>query len=257
MHLPDTGWARYPADDRAKTWARAACEAANSAVADPANAHWHLCEGTWFAGVNVLDTCPGGDVDGVPLSGPALDAIKDAGLWPEGWDRAQVSVVYPGYPRPRAGESHAAFRYRRDRDAAHVDGLLPVGRDRRRMAQEFHGFILGLPLAEADPGAAPFVIWEGSHLVMLQAFRATLGQIPPETWSETDLTNVYHAARREVFERCRRVAIHAAPGEAYLVHRMALHGVGPWQAGAVAGPAGRMIAYFRPEIDRQDWLIRD
>jgi len=46
-----------------------------------------------------------------------------------------------------------------------------------------------------------------------------------------------------------------APGEAYLVHRFALHGVAPWDEDAKAGPDGRMIAYFRPELpDRGLWL---
>ena len=36
---------------------------------------------------------------------------------------AQLSVIYPGYPKPRVGESEAAGRYRVKRDAAHLDGL--------------------------------------------------------------------------------------------------------------------------------------
>lgn len=255
MTLPGrAGWARFPADDRSRAWAAAARIAADRAVADPANRHWLDCGGTWFVGVNVLDTAPTGAVAGVPLAGPALDAIRAAGLWPAAWDRAQVSVVWPGYPRPREGETEAASRYRRDRDAAHVDGLMAAGPERRRMAREFHGFILGLPLSEAGPGAAPFVVWEGSQLVMARGFREALAGRPAEAWPETDLTGVYHAARREVFGTCRRVAIHARPGEAYLVHRLALHGVAPWQEGAAAEEAGRMIAYFRPEIGTGEWL---
>ena len=50
------------------------------------------------------------------------------------------------------------------------------------------------------------------------------------------------------FESCERVVVHAEPGEAYIVHRLALHGVAPWVDGAEAGPDGRMIVYFRPEI---------
>jgi hypothetical protein len=48
----------------------------------------------------------------------------------------------------------------------------------------------------------------------------------------------------------------AQPGEAVLVHRLALHGVAPWQKGATAPPEGRMIAYFRPEFQGlgDDWL---
>ena len=70
-----------------------------------------------------------------------------------------------------------------------------------------------------------------------------------------DVTEIYHAARREAFETCRRVEITARPGEAYVVHRLALHGVAPWRDGTPAGPDGRMIAYLRPELpETGDWL---
>ncbi len=63
-----------------------------------------------------------------PLGGTAVRFIEaQLGLTEIAWDRAQVSVVYPGYPRRGEGETDAAFRVRRDRDAAHVDGLLPMG----------------------------------------------------------------------------------------------------------------------------------
>ena len=159
-----------------------------------------------------------------------------------------MSVIYPGYPRPREGESDAAFRYRRERDAAHVDGLLPVGPERRRMLHEPHGFVLGLPLTEASAGASPMVVWEGSPAIVRRALGAALAAHPVNTWGEVDLTEAYHAARREVFESCRRVPVQAVPGEAYLVHRLALHGVAPWGPGAQAPEAGRMIAYFRPQL---------
>lgn len=63
-----------------------------------------------------------------------------------------------------------------------------------------------------------------------------------------DVTEIYASARREVFETCPRVALPAAPGEAILLHRLTLHGVAPWAAGATADPMGRAIAYFRPEM---------
>ncbi len=252
--LEGAGWARFPADRESLAWARAARVAADRAIADPANAHWLQCEGTWFVGVNILDTMPAGNIGDVPLAGPALTALRAAGLWPAAWDRAQVSVIHPGYPRPRAGESAAGFRYRRDRDAAHVDGLMAMGPERRRMMREFHGFILGLPLSEADHGAAPLVVWEGSQQIMARAFRAALAGRKPEDWPEIDLTEIYQEARREAFACCPRVPIHACPGEAYLLHRFALHGVAPWADGAKSERAGRMIAYFRPEIAAKEWL---
>jgi hypothetical protein len=253
--LGAAGWTRFPADARSLAWARAARSRAEPALRDPANRHWLQCEGTWFVGVNLLDTAPTGAIDGIPLAGPAPDAIQEAGRWPAAWDRAQVSVIWPGYPRPREGELATAFRYRRDRDAAHVDGLMRDGPDRRRFAREFHGFILGLPLSTAGPGASPFVIWEGSHAIIAEALRRVLEDAPVEAWPHTDITEAYLEARRAVFDRCRRVEIHAQPGQAYLVHRLALHGVAPWQDGAEAEAAGRMIAYFRPQTTREDWLF--
>ena len=69
------------------------------------------------------------------------------------------------------------------------------------------------------------------------------------------MTEIYQATRREIFETCERVEVHCRPGQAYVVHRLALHGVAPWADGAEAGPDGRMIVYFRPEIGGpQDWL---
>lgn len=71
---------------------------------------------------------------------------------------------------------------------------------------------------------------------------------PAKYWPDIDLTDAYHAARREIFDTCPRVAVHARPGEAYLVHRLALHGVAPWAKDAKAPSEGRMIVYFRPEL---------
>jgi hypothetical protein len=88
-------------------------------------------------------------------------------LPPEPLHPAQLSVIRPGYPQPSPEETPAAFAYRRDRDAAHLDGLLPIGPEKRRMVKEPHGWILGLPLNETT--ASPLTIWEGSHEVIRAA----------------------------------------------------------------------------------------
>ncbi|MFU8835008.1 MAG: hypothetical protein ACNA7F_07015 [Roseovarius sp.] len=241
--LLSRGWQLFAPEPGLRDWARAARAAALPVISQAPRE----CEGTWVVGVDVLPNDPEGGVGGVPLSCHARDVAE--GLWGRlPLHRAQVSVVFPGYPRPRAGEGAAAFRYRRVRAAAHVDGLLPVGSGRRRMLRERHAYLLGLPLSEADEGASPLVVWEGSHHVMRRAFAAALAGRHPRDWAEVDLTDTYHAARREVFETCLRVAVHARPGAGCLVHRMSLHGVAPWQAGASAPPEGRMVAYFRPEL---------
>ncbi len=243
------GWLIFEADRQVSDWVGYACPAARGAVRDPAHAQWLDCDGTWFVGVDVLPNDAQGRVAGSPpLSGNALAFIKRCYGDVPPLHSAQVSVTYPGYPRPRRGESAGAARYRLARDAAHVDGLRAQGRDRRRYLCEPHGFILGLPLTVAAPTAAPLVVWEGSHHIMREAFRGAFDGHAPESCAQIDVTDTYVAARKRVFESCRRVTLPAQPGEAVLLHRMTLHGVAPWQDGAEADPDGRMIAYFRPEM---------
>ncbi len=256
------GWCRFAYDPVLMDWVASALPAARHAVTAPENAQWLRYGGTWFAGVHALPNGPKGMLaGGPPLAGNVIDFIHrvlgegDAALRAFAWDRGQVSVCYPGYPKPMAGERESAHRYRVKRDAAHLDGLLPEGEERRRHLREHHGFILGLPLVEADAGASPFSIWEGSHEIIRAAFREILDGLPPEAWGGQDVTEAYQDLRREIFERCPRVEVAAKPGEAYLVHRLALHGMAPWREGAAAGPDGRMILYFRPPIGGPEhWL---
>ena len=257
--LFDKGWALFPEDLSLRDWAQEARFVALKRIQEPEQqAKWLQCEGTWFVGVDTLPNDKAGTVGQAgPLPGPAIATARtlygDLPLHP-----GQVSVIYPGYPKPRDGESGAAFRYRLRRDAAHVDGLLAVGEARQRMLRERHAYILGLPLTTTGPGASPLVVWEGSHKIMQTMFETHLGNHPESDWANIDLTEPYQATRRHVFETCKRVEITAQPGEAYLVHRFALHGVAPWSARASAPPEGRMIAYFRPEFapGTRDWLNR-
>ncbi|SPJ29585.1 hypothetical protein [Falsiruegeria mediterranea] len=244
----DRGWVRFPVDPATLAWVQSALPAARTSVTDPAHAQWLDCEGTWFIGVDALPNDPSGCVDGqTPLAGAAIDFIEqEYGMQP--LHRGQVSVIYPGYPKARRGENEAALRYRRNRDAAHVDGLKPSGPDRRRHVDEPHSWILGLPLTEASPTAAPMVVWEGSHTIMADAFGTVLAGHDPALMHQVDVTEAYQSARREVFETCPRIEVFAQPGEAYVLHRHCLHGVAPWGDDATAGPDGRMIAYFRPDM---------
>lgn len=241
--LGETGWVRFPYDPAVAAWAAHADLAAQRAEADPANAAWLRCRGTWFVGVNALPNDAAGRLPGGPaLTGSAIEAarrLSDAPL-----DRAQASVCYPGYPKQGADEDDSAFRYRRDRDAAHVDGLHRIMPGRRRKLLERHAYILGIPLNDAPDEAAPFVVWEGGHKIMQAAFAERFADIPPDRWAEEDITDAYQAARRKVFGACARTPIHARVGEAFLVHRHALHGVAPWPNGT----GRRAIAYFRPEF---------
>jgi hypothetical protein len=251
------GWQAFPHDIRLENWIADALPAARQAVNHRDNAQWLRCGGAWFAGVNALPNDGRGAVGGgSPLGGRCLDFIQTRlTLGRFEWDRGQVSVCYPGYPKPMDGESAAAYRYRLTKDAAHVDGLLAEGIGRRRFIREHHAFILGIPLVQVSSGASPFVIWEGSHRIMQAALQTATHAQPPGTWRDVDVTNIYQAARKNVFTTCRRVEIVAEPGESYIVHRHALHGMAPWQDTARCGPDGRMIIYFRPEtVDLPAWL---
>lgn len=242
-----SGWHRFEADPSVAAWARAALPLAIEALHNSEEPR--RCGGTWDVGLDLLPNEPDGSVGGVAFPWEAL------GLTPQPLHRAQLSTVHPGYPQPSDEETPAAFRFRQTRDAAHLDGLLAVGEDRRRMVKEPHGWILGLPLNDCSPDAAPLVVWEGSHEILRAALRAAVGDTAPEGWGDFDLTEAYTAARRRVFEMCPRLELPARPGEATLLHRLALHGVAPWGAEATAPAEGRIVAYFRPLMPSvQDWL---
>ena len=253
----DLGWCSFERDSNVEAWIEYALGCARRSVSDPSNARWMRHDNTWFVGVNALtNDHTGGISNGPPLKGTAIEFIdRYLQLGDFEWDRAQVSVCYPGYPRRSEEESEAAHRYRIQRDAAHIDGLLRDGHEKRRFLKEFHGFILGIPMVEFSPDASPFVVWEKSHEIARQCFRKILEQKPIEEWSSLDVTEEYHALRRRIFAECVRNEIALQPGEVFLVHRLALHGMAPWRNDARAGPDGRMICYFRPELsDPKTWL---
>ncbi len=242
-----TGWRRIGSDPAIAAWAAAAWPVARQALAQSQEPL--RCGGTWAVGLDLLDNDATGAVAGCSFPWEALP-LRQHPL-----HRGQVSAIYPGYPQPSAQETPAAYRFRLTRDAAHLDGLLAVGADRRRMLQEPHGWILGLPLTDCSAGAAPLVVWEGSHEIIRAALWDAFGTSRTEDMAALDLTAAYTAARSRVFEICPRVVVPAVPGQAILLHRMTIHGVAPWQPGAVAPPEGRVIAYFRPLMPSvADWL---
>lgn len=251
----ENGYAVYDVDPGIARWAQAAWPLSDAALGDQdLRDRWLVCEGTWFVGVDALPTGPQGQAGTVPLTGPVIDdlAAYTGDLSP--LHRAQLSVTFPGYPKPREGEGEAAFRYRQTRDAAHVDGLHAMGPQRRRHLGEFHGYILGLPLNAVAPEASPLVVWQGSHRIFQQMFRQALDGVPVAAWPDIDLTEVYQATRRRVFAECPRMPLPARPGQAVVLHRMALHGVAPWTS-EVPCPEGRRVAYFRPGLaDPSLWL---
>lgn len=244
------GWCVIDHDPAIENWARAAHRAALGVVADSMMRDtWLQCQGTWFVGVDALPNDATGAVGGVAF--PDVLAQHFA----HEKHPAQLSVIYPGYPKPRQGESDAAFGYRVRRDAAHVDGILGLGTPKRRFVKEPHAYVLGIPLTQTSPDASPMVVWRGSHRIIAAALRDRFGDCDPATWGDIDVTEAYTAARRQVFDTCERVVVHVDVGAAYAMHPLALHGVAPWGQAALSPPEGRMIAYFRPPSPSiQAWL---
>jgi hypothetical protein len=242
------GYALIPYAAKVAKWAAAAHQAALPVVNDPdQQAQWLRHQGTWFVGVDALPNQPDGSINGVGLDVAGLDHSD--------WHMAQVSVVYPDYPKQDTGESDVNHAFRIRRDAAHVDGLLLDPATGMRQLKEPHGFILGLPLNEVSANASPLVVWKGSHHIMSACFAEVFKDIDPARWADVDVTVPYKAARKQCFETCERIELPARVGEATLLHRHVLHGVAPWGKDASAPPEGRMIAYFRPEAaDWADWL---
>ena len=231
-----TGWRKIGFSKFIQEWSNAAHPLAIKALSetdDPLR-----CGGTWAVGLDLLPNDPQGAVGGVPLPWEVL------GLQPQPLHRAQLSTVYPGYPQPSAQETEAAYGFRLRRSSAHLDGLLAIGPEKRRMVKEPHAWILGLPLTASD--ASPLVVWEGSHLVMQAALSRAFAGHAPEAWGDVDITEAYQAARAEVFRTCNRLELPGVPGEAVVLHRHLIHGVAPWAEGATAPPEGRIVAYFRP-----------
>jgi len=240
------GWRRIGPHQGIADWARAALPMARVALAGTDQPL--RCGGTWAVGLDLLNNDISGAVGGCALPWAAL------GLACEPLHRAQLSAIYQGYPQPSVDESAVAYGFRVNRDAAHLDGLLPTGPHKRRMIKEPHAWILGIALT--DCAASPLVVYDGSHLIMQAALQAALAGHAPQDWGDVDVTSAYQAARAQVFATCRRVEVPIAVGQATLLHRLTVHGVAPWQAVADT-PDGRIIAYFRPQLSSvHDWLMR-
>lgn len=243
----DKGWSLIGPDPAIAAWARAAHRLALDALAQHDEA-WRS-GGTWLVGVDALPNAANGDVPGAEFPWPSFPLI------PELLHPAQLSVVKSGYPQPSPAETLAAFRYRQGRDAAHLDGLILNADGGRRMLEPHH-WILGLPLNLCSPDASPLVVWDKSHHIMQAALAPVLCDHPPSDWDKIDLNPAYQAARRQVFETCKRTVLPVVPGQATLLHRHTLHGVAPWVPGANAPEEGRIIAYFRPQMPSvKAWLL--
>ena len=256
----EDGFAVYDADPPIAAWVEAALPLAQHALKDTQlRKDWLRCEGTWFVGVDALPTGPEGEAGETTLSGSVIHDLNEYLPFEKPLHKAQLSAVFPGYPKPREGEGDAAFRYRLKRDAAHVDGLHAIGPARQRHLVEYHAYLLGIPINLYSADASPLVVWRNSHSIIREALASKLSGCDPEQWPDVDLTDVYQNARRVCFDECERIELPVKPGQALVMHRHLLHGIAPWGSEATAPLDGRMIAYFRPEIsgDRSRWLDID
>ena len=250
------GFLTFPAEAAVSRWAAAARPAAAAAARDPAQAHWLRCGGTWFVGVDALPNDAEGRVGGgPPLAGAAMDFIRGELGLSLPLHRAQVSVCYPGYPKPSPEESEAAFGFRLKRDAAHVDGLLAEGPEKRRCLKEPHAYVLGLALTEQSADAAPLTVWEGSHL--LDARRCSQDSRGPCAGglARHRPHRRLQEARRTVFATCRRITL-PPPGRG----RAAAPPSGPWRGtlgrgrrGIGGWPDDRLFQAGVSDA-RRDWL---
>jgi hypothetical protein len=245
--VAELGWRIVPHHARVLAWANAALPLAITSLATDAQPK--RCGGTWAVGLDLLENDALGGVGDVPLPWDVL------GLSPEPVHKAQLSTIYPGYPQASAEETAAAFEFRKNRDAAHLDGLLPLGPQKQRYIKEPHAWILGIALNACSADASPLVVWEGSHIIMKAALDAYLQGFVPESWNDVDVTHAYKVARAKVFATCKRRELPISPGQATVLHRHLVHGVAPWATQASAPEQGRIIAYFRPLLPSvQSWL---
>lgn len=243
--MVDAGYTVFETDPDVTRWATAALNAVKH-IDTSERRHGR----TWFVGVDALPNDADGAIGDVPLRGAWRDDLPKHPAF-DIWHRAQVSIVYPNYPQQDADEPDAAHRFRQNRDAAHVDGLLPEGPQKQRHLREPHAFIVGLPLNNV--AASPLVVWPGSHKLVQRAFQKAFHGIDPSDWGDHDVTEAYKSIRKQVFETCPRVEVPMRAGQAVLLDRHLVHGVAPWGVKTSTDP--RIIAYFRPLVrNTADWL---
>ena len=112
MLFGEKGYREFGYDEQVAKWAEFAKKKGNRILADPAQLQkWLQCEGTWFVGVDVLPNDSRGDFINTQFPNVFKSFMSKINLKP--YHKAQLSVIFPGYPKPRIGDSEAAFEYRR------------------------------------------------------------------------------------------------------------------------------------------------
>ena len=265
------GWLKFDYDHKIYHWVNVAKKKVFNRY-NSGDFGWNnfRCGNTWFVGVNFLGNDKTASLNGACFEGIPVTEIKSYfGHNIKYWDEAQVSICWPNYPLQSDNETHNAFNFRVNRYAAHVDGILPFGREKRRFLKDPHAFIFGIPITYCDYKTAPVVVWEGSHLIMREAFKRTYNASDSKNWDKIDVTNVYQKARSRVFETCQMKRLYVNLGESYLIDRLAVHGIAPWEPREPKKNGvstkdiknqpeiknGRAVIYFRPSFDiTSDWI---
>ena len=257
--LAQQGWHCLPQLPALLHWSEAHLQAAHACMKDPSNKHWWRYQSTWFAGVNVLANNATGAAGAKPsLPEELLSALTGyCQADTQALDQGQISAIYPGYPQADTLQSEQAHYFRQRHYAAHLDGLVPQGTGRRRFLTEQHSFILGISLTDHPANAAPLMVWPGSHQRIQAWLQTTLGTESSTKWANIDLTDEYQQIRRQILEDTEPQALYLAKGEAYVLHRHLLHGMGLWPK-SIEDPRhqGRIITYFRPcWHEPENWLF--
>ncbi len=225
---------------------------------------------TWFVGTNFLDNNSQGKIGNRQLSKKIIDNISNYfGTKIQYWDKGQVSICWPGYPKKDTLESEKSFNFRIKRFASHIDGIIPLGLQKRRFAKEYHAFILGLPIMNNFKNNASLVVWEGSHKIFRNFFRNIYDGVSSNKISDTDITELYNECRNKVFTKCNVKKIVPNFKQPYLLDRHLLHGIDQWKdpnSGSYAIKNkhlvnnlsnGRIVVYFRPVFsDPYDWIYQ-
>ena len=226
------------------------------------------CGSTWFVGANFLDNSSNGNIGTKSMSKFFFSNIsKKFGPNIKYWDKAQVSICWPGYPKKDAKETKKSYDFRIKRFASHIDGVIPFGSKKRRFAKEFHAFILGFPLHNNCLDCAPLVLWEGSHKIFRKFFKEIYEGISSNKISNIDITEFYNECRKKVFKNCEVKKITPQFKQPYLLDRHVLHGIDEWREkkNVKCSPKnhrllnslsdGRIIVYFRPVFfNPHDWI---
>ena len=123
QNYEDNGWIKFKYDAKLYDWLKTVSREVFSEIQNHDNRNnWLRYQGTWFAGVNVLKN----NIQGAVVGGRRLDtdssrwALEKFNVKEIKWDKGQVSVCYPGYPKPAHSESLAAFKYRLKNSASYI-----------------------------------------------------------------------------------------------------------------------------------------